>query len=108
MHIPHHPSPRRSENWTLDETLAASAEAPSKSTGQASSLSCGALVGATLTERHAWHPPATQQDAAIKRMKTLIYRLRSRGDEYNADIAELELLPYISGPNEKLSDSRRE
>ena len=78
---------------------AASAQADVENLKARRLVSSGSMVGATLTERHVWHPPATKQAAAIKRLKTLIYRLRSRGDEYNADIAELELLPYISGPN---------
>lgn len=60
-------------------------------------LSCGRLVGAAA--RRAWHPPAQTQEAAVKRMQTLIRRLRFRGDDYNADIAELEVMPFLRGSN---------
>lgn len=42
-----------------------------------------------------FHPPATAETAQ-SRLQTLGRRLRYRGDNYNADIAELELLPFVS------------
>lgn len=46
--------------------------------------------------RHVAHPPAPDAREAIRRIRTLINRLRWKADHYNADIAELELLPFIA------------
>jgi len=54
----------------------------------ASAVSNGAL-------RAAAHQPVTNSHVALLRIKTLAYRLRTAGDEYNADIAEMELKPFI-------------
>lgn len=48
--------------------------------------------------RHEAHPPALNQTVAVDRANTLIKRLRWANDHYNADIAELELLPFIKSP----------
>jgi len=49
----------------------------------------------TLEQRKEWHPPVTDPMVASSRLQTLINRLRYRSDDYNADIAELELRPFI-------------
>jgi hypothetical protein len=52
----------------------------------------------TLAQRKEMHPPAQCSVHAVSRMKTLINRLRyvrTPYSDYNADIAELEILPYL-------------
>lgn len=50
---------------------------------------------APLKQRKLWHPAARNPEQAIRRCATLMRRLRYRGDQYNADIAEMELLPFL-------------
>lgn len=45
-------------------------------------------------------PAARSTAEAVARCKTLARRLRYRGDEYNADIAEFEILPFLQSPTE--------
>jgi hypothetical protein len=58
-------------------------------------------------DRARAHPPAPNQREAVRRLETLISRLRYAGREYDADIAEREVLPYLKAPNPCVSASRR-
>lgn len=49
----------------------------------------------TLRQRMEWHPAAETPEVALSRMRTLCIRLRSKGAEYDADIAEMEVLPFL-------------
>ena len=61
----------------------------------------------TDAQRAEWHPAAATRDVALSRLQTLGRRLRYRGDEYNADIAELELVPYLRTDREPCQDTVR-
>jgi hypothetical protein len=63
--------------------------------------------GATLEQRKEWHPVSPTKAEAERRLKTLIFRLRARGDEYNADIAEMEILPFVIGTPTKAGETPR-
>lgn len=42
------------------------------------------------------HPVVKDAETAATRCRTLARRLRYKGDVYNADIAECELLPWLN------------
>lgn len=55
-----------------------------------------AHVTPTLDQRKECHPPADSLDSATRRLVTLVQRLRYVGREYEADMAEMEILPFLS------------
>lgn len=50
----------------------------------------------TPEQRKEWHPPATTAAVAHDRLKLLGRRLRYKADNYNADIAQMEVLPFLT------------
>lgn len=92
-------SVRQSCEWAILTALRSVAPQPAK-TEEVSTKP-------TDAQRAEWHPAAATRDVALSRLQTLGRRLRYRGDEYNADIAELELVPYLRTDREPCQDTVR-